>query len=67
MTDGLDVVTVGIDHERTIVVWMIVRAQARRAIVLGARCERRAIKGIDGFAFLGRKGDMQPSLERFAA
>src|SRR5262249_9757629 len=44
---GLDVVPVEIEHERAVVVRVIVGAHAGRAVVLAARLERRAVKRVD--------------------
>ena len=32
MADRLDIVTIGIQHERRVIVWMIVRAKPRRSV-----------------------------------
>ena len=47
MADGLDVVTVRVEHEGAVVVRVVVRPQPRRAIVLAAGRERRVIERID--------------------
>src|SRR5215475_11727160 len=44
---NLDVVPVGIDHEGRVVVRVVVRAQARRAVVAGTGLQRRAMEGVD--------------------
>jgi hypothetical protein len=68
MTHRFDVVTVGIEHEGTIVGRMIVRPQPGRAVVFSARRNRRAIKGIDRRAILGRNRNMDAAIEAaFAA
>ncbi len=45
--DGLDVVPVGIDHERTVIVWVVMRPHARRPVVLRPCSDRRLVEGID--------------------
>jgi len=40
VADGFDVVPIGIEHERAVVVGMIVRAQAGRAVVAATGRER---------------------------
>jgi hypothetical protein len=63
VTHGLDVVAVGIEHERTVIVRVIARAQAGRAIVLAACGERRAMEGVDGRPIVGVDRNMQNALE----
>ncbi len=46
VADGLDIVAVAIEHERAVIIGMIMRPEARRSVVLPARCERCAIEGI---------------------
>ena len=68
VADGLDVVAVGIEHERAVVVRVILRAQARRAVVLAAGRERCAVERIDAGAILGHDRDVQRLLQlAFAA
>ena len=45
MADRFDVVAVAIEHERAVIVRMILRAQSRRAVVLAARSDRRIVEG----------------------
>lgn len=47
MANHFDVVPVRTNDERCIVIGVIVRAQARRAIILAARIEGRAIEIFD--------------------
>src|SRR3981081_470335 len=54
----LDIVAVGIQHERPVVVFIIVRTQPRRSVVLASGCERRSVKLLYGFPIPGREGDM---------
>ena len=48
----------GIEHERAVVVRMIVRANARRAVVLAAGSDRRGMERIDRRAVVGENGDV---------
>src|SRR5262245_43219386 len=59
MANHLDVVPVRVDDERRIVVRVIVRAKARRAVVLAARRESRAMEVIDLPAILGDECDVK--------
>src|SRR5208337_4127522 len=63
---GFDIVAVGIEDEGPVVVRMIVRPQARRAVVPAPRRERRSIERLDLGARLSGEGDMRPAL-RLAA
>ena len=58
MAHGLDVVAIGVEHERAIVVGVVVRTHARRAVVAAARGDRRAIERIDVRPRLGMKRDV---------
>lgn len=53
MADHFDVVSVRPDDKSCIVFPAVVRAQAGRAIVLAARCQRCAMKSLDLLAMLG--------------
>src|SRR5271168_5075846 len=44
MADGLDVVAVRVEDEGTVIVRMILRAQARRAIIASAGSERGGVE-----------------------
>src|SRR5206468_10368882 len=59
MTHRLDVVTVRIEHERAVVVGMVVHPQPRSAVVAASCGDRRAVKRIDLCARIGAKGDVQ--------
>jgi hypothetical protein len=67
MANDFDVVAVRANHERRIVVGVIVRAKARGAVVLAARLESRTIELIDLIpAVRGeRKMEMPWLLRRF--
>ena len=45
MTDGLDIVAVGIEHEGSVIIGVVVGTQAGRAVALAARSDRRAVEG----------------------
>src|SRR5882762_9078547 len=47
MTDRFDVVAVGIEHKSTVVIGVIVRADAWGAVVLAACRKRRTVERID--------------------
>lgn len=61
MTESLDVVAIGIEHERAVVILVIMQTQSRRAVVLAAGRERGLVKSIDGCP-VWRKGDMGAGL-----
>src|SRR4051812_33272007 len=46
VTDGFDIVTIGIKHKRTVIVRMIMRPQTRRTIILAACRQCRAVEGV---------------------
>jgi hypothetical protein len=58
MTDGFDIVAVGVENKRRIVVRMIVRAQARPAIILAAGGDGSRMEGIDLGAAARGEGDV---------
>src|SRR5216683_7884933 len=62
VADRLDVVAVGIEDERPIVVFVIMRAQRRWSVVLSPGRERRLVKLLHGFPVLGREGDVGTGL-----
>src|SRR5581483_7857747 len=62
MADGLDVVAVGVEHEGGVVIGMVMRAQARRAVVPRAGGDRRCVEGIDLGAVARGEGDMDAPL-----
>lgn len=63
MAHHFDVVPVGANDERRVVVRVVVRTQARRAVVCAARLQRRAMEGINLLAPLGHK--CQVKVRRF--
>src|ERR1700723_4221406 len=62
MANGLDIVSVRIEHEGSIIIRMIVRAYSGPAVVLAAGGDRFFVKSIDGRPVLRRKGNMRPGL-----
>src|SRR5690606_1729316 len=58
VTDGLDIVPVRIEDDCAVVVWMIVGADSRLAVVAAARGHRSGIKGIDLGALVRSEGMM---------
>jgi hypothetical protein len=58
VTDRLDAMTVGIQHERAIVIGVIVRPKPRRAVVAPPTRKRCRMKGIDCGAVGSAKADM---------
>ncbi len=60
--DGFDVVTVGIEDERTVIVRVIVRPNARRAIVTAAGGERPPMERADPLPAVTSKSDMHRRL-----
>src|SRR3989442_5472194 len=59
VADGLDVMTVRIEHKRAVVVRVIVRPQSGRAVVAPARRHRRLVERVDLFPVRGAEGDMR--------
>ena len=59
MADRLDVVSVRVEHEGSVIIRMVVRAQARRSVVGGPGCDRRRVEPVDNAAIMGREGDMR--------
>ena len=59
MADGLNVVSVRIQHEGTVVVSVIVRPHARRAVVPATRGQRGLVERVDLRAIVGAKRDVQ--------
>ena len=47
MADGFDIVAVRVDDEGAVIVGVVVRADARRAVVLAAGSQRRRVEGVD--------------------
>ena len=58
MTHRLDVVPIWPDDECAVVVWVILRPQARGAIVFATSCKRRSVELSDLFAMRCRKGNV---------
>src|SRR5574337_2188478 len=61
MTDRLDVVAVGVEHERAVIMFVIMRPQARLAVVAATCSERGLVERIDIGPGLGRKRDVEAS------
>jgi hypothetical protein len=59
MTDCLDAMTVGVQHERAIVIGVIVRPKPGRAVVAPPMRKRRRVKGVDRGAVGSAKADMR--------
>src|ERR1700753_1707623 len=62
VTAGFDLVAVGIEDEGTVVVLVVVRTWAGRAVVLAAGLARRGVEGVDLGVALRRKADMRAVL-----
>ena len=62
MADGFDVVAVGIEDERTVIVGVIVRSNAGRAIVTAAGGERRPMESVNPLPAVASKSDMHRRL-----
>src|ERR1700739_2572988 len=67
VTHRLDVVTIGIEHEGTVIVRVIVRPQPRRTIVAAAGRDRFRIKPVNHGAIGRRERDMRAGLWSCAA
>src|SRR5690349_13309976 len=63
---SLDVVTIGVEHERAVVVFMILGPQTRGPIVPSPRGHGRLVKSIDERPVVGAKCDVQRGLLRRA-
>ena len=63
VADGLDVVSVRIEHIGAVVVRVVVRAQPGRAVVLAAGGDGGAIEGVDGGPVLGCDRNVQAAIE----
>jgi len=59
MTDSLNVVTVRPNNERRIVIGVVVRANARSAVVLASSSESLTIKLVDLTSILCREGNVK--------
>lgn len=58
MTDDFDVVSVGIEHERTVVVLVIVRSRTRRSVVFSTGRERRFVELVHLSTVVGAERDV---------
>ena len=58
MTNRLDAMTVGIQHEGTVIVGVISRSKSGRAVVAPSRRERGRVKSVNGRAIGSTKADM---------
>jgi hypothetical protein len=54
----LNVVAVGIEHEGAVIIRMIMRAKAGRAIIIAGRGQRFQVEGLGAFAIGNRKADV---------
>src|SRR5215470_13323983 len=63
MAYGLDIVTVGIEHEGRVVVLVVVRAQARRTVVSRSGRNSRTMEFGYRSAILGNNGDVQDAAQ----
>lgn len=61
MADSLNIVTIWVPHERTVIVWMVVRSEARCAVVSSASPERSAVEVIHALTVLGSERNVQLS------
>ena len=59
VANHFDVVPVRIDHESGVVVRVVLRAQAGRAVIFATRLQRGAIKGVDLPAILRDERQMK--------
>src|SRR5258705_13192441 len=59
VADGFDVVTVGVEHERAVVIFVVVRARAGGPVVLAAGGHRGPVERVHLGVVLGAKGDVQ--------
>src|SRR6478672_1192211 len=60
VTDRFDIVAVGIEDEGAVIIGMIMRPEARRAMVAAARFDRRRVEGVDQGAGLDGERDVSP-------
>jgi triacylglycerol lipase len=58
MVHRFDVVSVGIEYERTVVAIRILGPQARRSVVAPSSLERSCVEGVDLFTPVGRKSNV---------
>ena len=62
VTAGLDLVAVEIDDEGTVVIRVVVRAQARLAVILAAGLQGRGVESVDIGAAFRAEADMRAAL-----
>src|SRR5919107_1008685 len=67
VTDGLDVVAVGVEHERAVVVRVVDLTHARLAVVGAARRQGGRVEGVDGLAVLDPEGHVDAALRSAVA
>src|SRR5438094_9966029 len=58
VTDRFDIVAVGVEHEGSVVVGMIVRTDARYSVIPAAGSDRFLMEAVDRCTVCRRKGDM---------
>jgi hypothetical protein len=61
VADRLDVVAVGVEDVRAVVVRVVDRSLPRRTVVGGACFERGGVEPVDALTVVGAKGDVQSS------
>src|SRR5207344_665960 len=66
VADGFDVVPVRIEHERAVIMFVILRAQSGRTVVVAAGGEGGDMEGIDLRPRVGREADVQSATQCFA-
>src|SRR5262245_52219677 len=64
LTDRLDVVAIGVEDERRVVVRAIAVADPGTTVVPASRLQRRLVEGLHHRAIAGREGDVQRRLVR---
>ena len=65
MADGFDIIAVGIEDEGPVIIGMIMRPEAGRAVVGAAGGKARCVEGVDQSARLDGEGDMGPLSNSF--
>ena len=58
MAHRFDVVAIGIEDERTVVRWVVLRSHAGRSVVRTASLERGSVKRVDGLPIGSRECDV---------
>jgi hypothetical protein len=64
VANDLDIVTVRVEDEGTVIIRMILRPEARRAVVFPSRRQGGLMKSIDQRAVVDPKGDMNAGVVR---